>query len=56
MDDNFVPALFFLFAMFLVGGFGYLILNDSENHQRYVLACLEAGKSMVGNSCVKVAP
>lgn len=54
--DDYVPALVFFFFMFLVGGFGYLILNDSAQNERYRLACLEAGKSIVGSSCLKVAP
>lgn len=56
MKDHIPGFLLFAFVMFLVGGFGYLIIQDQEQRERYTLACLAAGKSIVGPSCVKVEP
>lgn len=45
--------LIFAFFTFIVGGMGYLIIQDSYQNERKYNTCIAAGNQYINGNCVK---
>ena len=53
-SDIILPVGLIGIALLLIMGFGWLISRDQDQAQELAIACIEAGKQLIKDSCVAV--
>lgn len=55
-EENVFVFMLFALGMTFFGGIGFLAYSDLAQKHEFGIACIEAGKSVVEGSCVRIAP